>query len=102
MSSKKESTTPTIQVIERMFSLLDVLAAHPDPVSLKQISEQTGLHPSTAHRILNDLAIGRYVDRFVRTPEGKRDMALVAGAALAADGAGFFAGTVPRLTASRD
>ena len=27
------------------------------------ISEQSGLHPSTAHRILNDLTIGRYVDR---------------------------------------
>jgi DNA-binding IclR family transcriptional regulator len=33
------------------------------PVSLKEISERTGLHPSTAHRILNDLTIGRYVDR---------------------------------------
>jgi DNA-binding IclR family transcriptional regulator len=60
---RNESQTPTIQVMGRMFSLLDVLAAHPDPVSLKLISEQTGLHPSTAHRILNDLAIGRYVDR---------------------------------------
>src|SRR5687767_5666344 len=58
-----ESKTPTIQVLERMFSLLDVLASYQDPVSLKTISEQTGLHPSTAHRILNDLAIGRYVDR---------------------------------------
>jgi DNA-binding IclR family transcriptional regulator len=55
--------TPTIQVLERAFSLLDTLAAHQEPVSLKQISEQTGLHPSTAHRILNDLTIGRYVDR---------------------------------------
>jgi DNA-binding IclR family transcriptional regulator len=55
--------TPTIQVLERAFLLLDTLAAHQDPVSLKQISEQTGLHPSTAHRILNDLTIGRYVDR---------------------------------------
>ncbi len=54
---------PTIQVIERMFDLLDVLASQPDPVSLKQLTERTGLHPSTAHRILNDLAIGRYVDR---------------------------------------
>jgi DNA-binding IclR family transcriptional regulator len=60
---RNENQTPTIQVMERMFSLLDVLAAHPDPVSLKMISEQTGLHPSTAHRILNDLAIGRFVDR---------------------------------------
>ncbi|MEK8050747.1 IclR family transcriptional regulator [Ideonella sp. DXS22W] len=63
MSTKKEGQTPAIQVIERMFSLLDVLAAHQDPVSLKELSERTGLHPSTAHRILNDLAIGRYVDR---------------------------------------
>jgi DNA-binding IclR family transcriptional regulator len=61
--TKKEGNTPTIQVLERMFKLLDVLAAHQDPVSLKQISEHTGLHPSTAHRILNDLAVGRYVDR---------------------------------------
>lgn len=46
-----------------MFHLLEVLASHEEPVSLKAISEQTGLHPSTAHRILNDLAIGRFVDR---------------------------------------
>ncbi|MDB5817393.1 MAG: IclR family transcriptional regulator, partial [Rhizobacter sp.] len=63
MKKTNEVQTPAIQVIERMFSLLDVLAAHQDPVSLKIISEQTGLHPSTAHRILNDLAIGRFVDR---------------------------------------
>lgn len=54
---------PAIQVLERAFALLDVLAAHREPVSLKEISELTGLHPSTAHRILNDLTIGRYVDR---------------------------------------
>ena len=61
--AKNENRTPTIQVLERCFSLLDVLAACQDPVSLKVISEKTGLHPSTAHRILNDLTIGRYVDR---------------------------------------
>ncbi len=57
------STRPTIQVIERMFALLDALATHQDPVSLKELSAGTGLHPSTAHRILNDLTIGRFVDR---------------------------------------
>ena len=55
--------TPTIQVIERLFSLMDVLALREDAISLKEISEKTGLHPSTAHRILNDLTIGRFVDR---------------------------------------
>ena len=59
----KDAHTPTIQVLERSFALLDLLASHPDPVSLKEISASTGLHPSTAHRILNDLAIGRFVDR---------------------------------------
>ena len=61
--SSKDQTTPTIQVLERAFALLDLLASHQDPVSLKDISDRTGLHPSTAHRILNDLAIGRFVDR---------------------------------------
>ena len=63
---KKEhalAPTPTIQVIERMFSLIDVLASREEAISLKEISEKTGLHPSTAHRILNDLATGRFVDR---------------------------------------
>ena len=54
---------PTVQVIERMFALIDVLASREEPVSLKEISEKTGLHPSTTHRILNDLATGRFVDR---------------------------------------
>ena len=57
------SATPTIQVIARMFTLIDVLASREDAISLKEISEKTGLHPSTAHRILNDLTVGRFVDR---------------------------------------
>ena len=59
----KDGQVPAIQVLERMFALLDLLASHQDPVPLKLIAEQTGLHPSTAHRILNDLTLGRYVDR---------------------------------------
>ena len=59
----KDNQTPTIQVLERSFALLETLAAQPESVSLKEISERTGLHPSTAHRILNDLTIGRFVDR---------------------------------------
>ena len=54
---------PTVQVIERMFTLLDILANREEAMSLKEISEKSGLHASTAHRILNDLATGRFVDR---------------------------------------
>jgi DNA-binding IclR family transcriptional regulator len=53
----------SIQVIERMIALLDALAQYPDPVSLKELSRSTGLHPSTAHRILNDMVMKRFVDR---------------------------------------
>jgi len=64
---KSDTTTSndktSIQVIERMMMLLDVLADHSDPVSLKDLSNATGLHPSTAHRILNDMVAKRFVDR---------------------------------------
>ncbi len=59
----KDQTSPTIQVLARAFALLDTLAAQQEPASLKDISDRTGLHPSTAHRILNDLTLGRFVDR---------------------------------------
>lgn len=57
----KEKTT--IQVIDRLVSLLDALSRYQDPVSLKELAIVTGLHPSTAHRILNDLVTTRFVDR---------------------------------------
>ena len=55
--------SPSIQVLERMFTLMDVLAAKEDTATLKEISKKSHLHPSTTHRILNDLVAGRYVDR---------------------------------------
>jgi len=56
-------STPTVQVIARMFTLMDILASREEALTLKEISEKAGLHPSTTHRILNDLASGRFVDR---------------------------------------
>ncbi len=55
-------STPTVQVIERMFTLIDVLASREEAISLKEISEKAGLHLSTTHRLLNDLATGRFVE----------------------------------------
>jgi len=53
----------SIQVIERMMSLLDVLAESPEPAPLKMLSKATGLHPSTAHRILAAMTHSRLVER---------------------------------------
>ena len=62
MAANEEQKSP-IQVIERMTRLLEVLAQHPEPLGLKQISQYTRLHPSTAHRILAAMSADRLVDR---------------------------------------
>lgn len=52
-----------IQVVERMMKLLDVLSFHQDPVSLKQLAIESGLHPSTTHRILAAMTASGFVER---------------------------------------
>ncbi|CAM5206436.1 DNA-binding IclR family transcriptional regulator OS=Castellaniella defragrans OX=75697 GN=HNR28_001222 PE=4 SV=1 [Castellaniella defragrans] len=61
--SRHEHGSVTIQVLDRAMRILDVLASQRDPVTLKELSTATGLHASTTHRILADLAVGRYVER---------------------------------------
>ena len=58
-----EAGKTAIQVVERMMNLLDALAEHEESASLKVLAEQTSLHPSTAHRILNDMVACRMVER---------------------------------------
>lgn len=53
----------SIQVIDRMMSLLEALARNGNPISLKQASLDTGLHPSTAHRILAAMGASGFVER---------------------------------------
>lgn len=52
-----------IQVIDRMMKLLDVLARYDAPVSLKVLSVESGLHASTAFRILSAMLAHEFVDR---------------------------------------
>jgi DNA-binding IclR family transcriptional regulator len=54
---------PGIQVIDRAAALLDAIARYPTPVSLKVLGAETGLHPSTAHRILSSLIDNRFVEK---------------------------------------
>ncbi|MDT8387217.1 MAG: IclR family transcriptional regulator [Thiogranum sp.] len=55
--------TPGIQVIDRSSQLLDSIAACDEPVSLKILAADTGLHPSTAFRILAALGGVGLVER---------------------------------------
>ena len=52
-----------IQVIDRAAALLDAISRYPEPVSLKVLGAETGLHPSTAHRILGSLVDNGFVER---------------------------------------
>ena len=61
--AEQQAEKTSIQVIERMMSLLDVLADLPDPVSLKVLAKNSGLHPSTAHRILAAMSSAAVVKR---------------------------------------
>lgn len=52
-----------IQVIDRAAALIDALASHHEPLSLKILSAETRLHTSTAFRILSALVETGYVDK---------------------------------------
>lgn len=56
-------TKNSIQVIQRLMSLLEVLARHANPVGLKMLAQASELHPSTAHRILGALVNEGLVER---------------------------------------
>jgi len=61
--AEQQAEKGSIQVIERMMSLLNVLADTPEPASLKMLAQATGLHPSTAHRILAAMTSASLVER---------------------------------------
>ena len=55
--------TTAIQVIDRMVHLLDAIAQNDGAVSLKILAAETGLHTSTAFRILSVLCEHRLLER---------------------------------------
>jgi len=52
-----------IQVIDRSAALLDAISHYENPSSLKILSADTGLHPSTAFRILGALMEAGFVEK---------------------------------------
>lgn len=57
------SNKSSIQVIDRMALLLNILAQYDDAVSLKILSAESELHPSTTFRILSSLIEHQIVER---------------------------------------
>ena len=52
-----------IQVVDRMTALLEAVARYQQPVSLKVLAAETGLHSSTAFRILASMADNGFIER---------------------------------------
>ena len=50
-----------VQSVERIFQLIEQLAAHPTGVSLQKLAGETGLAKSTVHRLLASLVGLGYV-----------------------------------------
>lgn len=63
MKSRPMPVKSAIQVIDRMSSLLDAVARYPEPVSLKILAAETGLHTSTAFRILDSMVDNGFIER---------------------------------------
>ena len=66
-SATKGADRQLVQSIERAALLLDTLAQQHGDLSLAELSERSGLHNSTAYRILATLAKHGYVRQDPRT-----------------------------------
>jgi DNA-binding IclR family transcriptional regulator len=60
---KKDKPESRIQVIDRASMLLDAISRYSMPVTLKALSADTNLAPSTAFRILHSLIDNHFVDK---------------------------------------
>lgn len=52
-----------VQVLSRALSIIECMASQNKPVTLHEVAVATGLHPSTAHRLLWNLSADDYVER---------------------------------------
>ncbi|MGE5416417.1 MAG: IclR family transcriptional regulator [Acidobacteriota bacterium] len=72
---KEEKTRgSSVQSVERSLSILEILAAKREPMTLGEVAKQCGLKPSTAHRLLATLVVRGFATQDVAT--GKYQLGL--------------------------
>lgn len=59
-----EDKKGNVQSLERALQLIDILSEKPDGLSLKQLTELSGLNKSTIHRLLKTLSAHGYVYQY--------------------------------------
>lgn len=66
-----------IKVLNKAFSVLDILLKNNVPMSMTEISEELHFYPSTIHRILDTLKYGGYVEQDQTTQKYQLGLKLV-------------------------
>lgn len=72
MSGKPTHDTPPIQSLDRGLAILEAVAASPEPVPLKQLTDLIGIDRSSVFRLANTLR----QRRFLTNPKGSKDYIL--------------------------
>src|SRR5688500_18622784 len=72
MNGKSTHDTPTIQSLDRGLAILEAVAASPEPVPLKQLTDLIGIDRSSVFRLANTLR----QRRFLANPQGSKDYIL--------------------------
>ena len=72
MSGKTTHDTPPIQSLDRGLAILEAVAASPEPVPLKQLTDLIGIDRSSVFRLANTLR----QRRFLANPQGSNDYIL--------------------------
>ncbi|WP_409241822.1 helix-turn-helix domain-containing protein [Caballeronia sp. INML3B] len=62
-SNRKRSEQPTTHVLRRVEKLLSAVASRIEPSTLSELADETGIHSSTAYRLLSDMVTNRLLER---------------------------------------
>lgn len=53
----------TVRVADRIFDILEALAASNSPLGLSEIAKATGMSKSTVHRLVTSMCVRQYVEK---------------------------------------
>jgi len=74
---KKTKPNYPIKVLDKTFSILDILLQHGSSMHMTEITEKLGLYPSTIHRILDTLKHRGYVEQDPKTQKYRLGLKLL-------------------------
>ena len=74
---KKAEPNYPIKVLNKTFSILEILLQHGSAMNMTEISKKIGLYPSTIHRILDTLKYWGYVEQNPNTQKYQLGLKLV-------------------------